>query len=389
MKHLWLPALVLPCLAQAQAQARGRAEGRVVDRVGRPLMYAEVTLDQPGAAPAGRATTDAAGGWWITRLAPGLYRLTVSRLGYRPTWQDIQIESDRTTRVTVVLDLVPFTLDSLVVSGHAPTISTSNTDIGSKLTVSEISLLPTTFDMRQLIALTPGARPGYIWGGASDQANSYSLDGTTVDHPGLGGAVLLPSPSWIETLEVRGLGAGAEVAGSQGGLVEVVTLAGRNVMEGAFQTGVESYRLNGSNLIRGEIGRELGTRYELDGQLRGPLVRNRLHFALFGHAIGQDEIVPNFLPSTVPQAPSLHDYTWLAKLTWTPGGGDLLQGSLMGRHQGWRSPGTDRLRSRRRDPAAAAVERHGQPLLAAQLVTAQRPRRAPGRAFLARAARSV
>ena len=296
-------------------------------------MYAEVTLNRPGAPSAGGATTDADGGWWINRLEPGLYSITVSRLGYRPSRQDFRIESDRTTRLTVVLELVPFTLDSLVVSGHAPTISTTNTDIGSKLSVGEISLLPTTSDMRQLIALTPGARPGYIWGGASDQANSYSLDGTTVDHPGLGGAVLLPSPSWIETLEVKGLGAGAELGGSQGGLVEVVTLEGHNVMEGALQTSLESYRLNGSNLIPGEIGRELGSRYEIDGQVRGPLVRDRLHFALFGHAIGQDEIVPSYLPSSVPQPPSLRDYTWLAKLSWTTGAGDLLQGSLMGRHQ--------------------------------------------------------
>lgn len=296
-------------------------------------MYAEVTLDRPGAPLAGRATTDADGGWWINRLEPGPYSITVSRLGYRPSRQDFRIESDRTTRLTVVLELVPFTLDSLVVSGHAPTISTTNTDIGSKLSVGEISLLPTTSDMRQLIALTPGARPGYIWGGASDQANSYSLDGTTVDHPGLGGAVLLPSPGWIETLEVKGLGAGAEVGGSQGGLVEVVTLEGHNVIEGALQTSLESYRLNGSNLIPGEIGRELGSRYEIDGQVRGPLVRDRLHFALFGHALAQDEIVPNYLPSSVPQPPSLRDYTWLAKLSWTTSAGDLLQGSLMGRHQ--------------------------------------------------------
>ena len=304
----------------------------MVDPVGRPLMYAEVTMATP-ASLAGRATTDADGAWRIAHLDPGSYRITIGRLGYRPHQQDVQIEPERTVRLTVVLELAHFTLDSLVVTGHAPTISTTSNELGSKLTVSEIALLPATFDLRQLIALTPGARPDHIWGGASDQANSYSLDGTTVDHPGLGGAVLLPSPGWIETLEVRGLGAGAEVGGAQGGLVEVVTLNGRNVLEGALQSSYESYRLNGTNLIPGEIGRELGSRWEVDGQIRGPLVRDHLHFALFGHGIGQDEIVPSYLPSTVPQPPSLRDYRWLAKLSWTSGRGDVLQGSLMGRHQ--------------------------------------------------------
>ncbi|MGH7568549.1 MAG: TonB-dependent receptor domain-containing protein [Gemmatimonadales bacterium] len=330
-----LLAAVVP--AVGQAQARGGVEGRVIDPVGRPVTSAEVSVDRAGTPVAGRATTDAAGAWRITHLEPGLYRITVYRLGYRSSRQDVQVEPGRTVQLTFALELVPFTLDSLVVSGFASGISTTDAELGTKLTVGEILLLPTTLDLRQLIALAPGARPDHIWGGASDQANSYSLDGTTVNHPGLGGATFLPSPSWIETLEVRGLGAGADVGGAQGGLVEVVTLGGRNVLEGALRTAFESHRLNGSNLIPGEIGRELARRSEVDGQVRGPLVRDRLHFALFGHVIRQGELVLDHLPDRtgefVPQPPSFRDHRWLAKLSWKPGGRDLLQGSLMGRHQ--------------------------------------------------------
>ena len=316
--------------AAALAQARGGVEGRVVDAAGRPLASAEVRVVRA------RSTTDADGAWRITHLEPGLYRIVVRRLGYRPSQQDVQVEPGRTTQVTFTLELVPFTLDSLVVSAPPSSISTTDAELGTKLTVSEISLLPSTFDVRQLIALTPGARPDQIWGGASDQANSYSLDGTTVSHPGLGGALLLPSPSWIETLEVRGLGAGADVGGAQGGLVEVVTLGGRNVIEGALRTSFESERFNGTNLIRGEIGRELAGRRELDGQVRGPLIHDRLHFALFGHVIRQEEQVLNYLSTTsafVAQPPSYREERGLVKLTWKPSGRDLVEGSLMGRYQ--------------------------------------------------------
>ena len=321
-------AAVVP--AAALAQSRGGVEGRVVDATGRPLASAEVSVVRL------RSTTDADGAWRITHLEPGLYRIVVRRLGYRPSQQDVQVEPGRTTQVTFTLELVPFTLDSLMVSAPPSSISTTDAELGTKLTVGEIALLPSTFDLRQLIALTPGARPDQIWGGASDQANSYSLDGTTVNHPGLGGALLLPSPSWIETLEVRGLGAGADVGGAQGGLVEVVTLGGRNVIEGALRTSLESERLNGTNLIPGEIGRELASRRELDGQIRGPLIRDRLHFALFGHVIRQEEQVLNYLTSTgafVAQPPSYREERGLAKLTWKPSGRDLLEGSLMARYQ--------------------------------------------------------
>ena len=203
--------------------------------------------------------------------------------------------------------------------------------------MGEISLLPTTVDARQLIALAPGARPDQIWGGASDQANSYVLDGTLVNHAGRGGAFLVPSPSWIETLEVRGLGTGAEWGNFQGGVVEVVTLGGGNKLEGGLRTGLESHRINGSNLVPGEIGRELASRWEIDGQVRGPLVRDRLHFALFGQVIRQEDRVLDQLSgasnSFVTVPPYSWDGRWLAKLSWKSGGRNLFQGSLMGRHQ--------------------------------------------------------
>lgn len=283
-----------------------------------------------------RATTDADGAWRIAPLEAGTYRIIVRRLGYRSSSQDVQVESGRTTQVSFVLEVMPFTLDSLVVSAPASNISTTATELGTKLTVTEISLLPSTFDPRQLIALTPGARPDQIWGGASAQANSYSLDGTTINHPGLGGALVLPSPTWIESFEVRGLGAGADVSSAQGGLVDVVTLSGRNVLEGSLRTSFESASLNGTNLVPGEIGSELSSRRELDAQVRGPLVRDRLHFALFAHVIRQGQQVLDYLGGAggfVAQPPAFHEARGLAKLSWKPGGRDLLEGSLMAQQQ--------------------------------------------------------
>lgn len=330
-------AVLFAGIGQAPAPGGG-VEGRVTSAVGRPLVAADVSVERPGTAPVGRATTGTDGAWRITHLEQGPYRVTVRRVGYRPLVQEIQIESGRTVRLTVVLEPVPFTLDSIVVSAPALSISTADAALSSRLTVGEIALLPTTIETRQLIALTPGARPDQIWGGASDQANSYVLDGTAVNHSGRGGVFFLPSPSWIETLEVRGLGAGAERGNFQGGLVEVVTLGGGHVLEGGLRTAVESHRINGSNLIPGEIGRELASRWEVDGQVRGPLLRDRLHFALFGHLIRQEERVLDQLSGTaitfVPAPPSSSDGRWLAKLSWKPGERDLLQASLMGRHLG-------------------------------------------------------
>ena len=330
---LALVAALMPALAHSQARPGGVA-GRVIDASGRPLVAVVVTVERPDMTPVARTSSGADGEWQIRDLEPARYRITATRPGYRTSSQPVQIEPGGIERLTFVLEAAVYTLDSLIVSAPALSISTTDAELGTRLTVAEISLLPTTLDARRLIALTPGARPDQIWGGASDQANSYSLDGTTINHPGLGGAFFLPSPTWIETLEVRGLGAGAEVGGAQGGLVDVVTHSGGNQLAGSFRMSFESRRLNGSNLIRGEIGRELSNRRELDGQVRGPVMHDRLHFALFGHVIQQDEQIPSQLPSAQsPQPPSLEDRRWLAKLSWTPHGRDVVEGSLIGRHQ--------------------------------------------------------
>lgn len=318
----------------AVAQSSGEIAGRVLDAAGKPVSGALLTTSRPGFA-ARTATTDADGAWRLADLEAGTYRLTIQRLGFRVVRRDVRVEVGRVTQLSIVLELVAYTLDSLIVTGASPSIATASAELGTKLTTAEISLLPTTFDARQLIALTPGARPDYVWGGASDQANAYALDGTPVNHPGIGGAFVLPSPTWIETLEVRGLGAGAEVGGTQGGLVEIATLSGRNVVEGQLRTSLESHTFNGTNLIQGEIGRELASRRELDGQLRGPLIRDRLHFALFGNAISQEERVVDQLVSEgssfVARSPSRRDMRWLSKLRWTPGARDVLEGGLLGR----------------------------------------------------------
>lgn len=330
-----LMALVLPGLAQAQAT--GGIEGRVTDQVGRPLAGVEVSVARPGAAPLDRTMTDAGGAWRITRLEPGAWRVLVRRPGYRAATSDLRVESGSMVSLTVALEAVPFSLDSLVVSAPALSLSTTDAEMGSRLTVGEIGLLPTTTDVRQLITLIPGARPGQIWGGASEQANAYALDGSPITHIGQGGAFLLPSPAWIETLEVRGLGAGAEVGDLQGGLVEVTTLSGGNVVQGALRTGFESHRMNGSNLIPGEIGGELSNRWEVDGQLRGPVIRDRLHYAVFGHVIRQEERVLDQLAGDegafTPNPVTGNDQRWLGKLSWRPGERDLVQWTVMGRHQ--------------------------------------------------------
>ena len=148
-------------LAQGGAQPpRGALAGHVIERLGRPVAQASVRITRGDSSLQGQLTTDANGSWSMGDLVPGPYRVTIRRLGYRPLLVETQVEANRTTSLLSQLDPMPLTLDTLVVQSSTTPAPTS--DVGTSLRAAEIALLPTTLDIRQLIALTPGARPDQI-----------------------------------------------------------------------------------------------------------------------------------------------------------------------------------------------------------------------------------
>ncbi|MFP2959156.1 carboxypeptidase regulatory-like domain-containing protein [Myxococcus sp. 1LA] len=62
----------------------------------------EVTLFDTGA----KATPGADGGFAFTDLTPGTYTLSVLAVGYEPLQQDVSVEADKATTVTLTLKLL-------------------------------------------------------------------------------------------------------------------------------------------------------------------------------------------------------------------------------------------------------------------------------------------
>jgi hypothetical protein len=97
-------ALALLALAgSAAAQGPARVEGRVTDAFGRPVPGAAVTLVVGAEGRGGTAVSEQTGGFQITPLAPGSYRLRVEKPGYRADEQPLVL--GRGERRTVVVRL--------------------------------------------------------------------------------------------------------------------------------------------------------------------------------------------------------------------------------------------------------------------------------------------
>ena len=313
----------------AQVASTGTIQGVVTDSVGTPIATASIRIARPDRGFVREVLTDAAGAFRIGFLVPSEFRLTVRRIGYRPAvLERVGVEAGMVTRLVVRLETTIRTFDSLVVAAPVLTIDPEGTEFGTAIAARELARLPLPNEARDLVRFVNGARPDQVWGGATAQANNYQLDGIAVNHPGTGGDLLQPSTGWIQEIQVRGLGAGAEHGNFQGGIVNIVTKSGGNRREGTLRLAAETSRLNASNLVPGEAGSEVSDRLELDGHVLGPLVPGRLYYALFGQVVRRDLRVLDQFPDAVGpyvgDVPRETDRRFLAKLTWQPTATDNL-----------------------------------------------------------------
>ncbi|HMS01595.1 MAG TPA: TonB-dependent receptor, partial [Gemmatimonadaceae bacterium] len=316
----------------AQSVQTGTLDGRVMLADGRAIANATVQVRQSDGSYPRTTRTDGTGQFSLPFLMPGRYDVTVRQLGFREVQVvAVSIRVAERTRLTITLDRARDTLPAVVVTEAAQARTTPlSPEVTFTLSARERERLPAPRDANALVRFTPGVRPGQLLGGSTNQANLYQLDGVTVNQPGLGGSFLLPNVDWLEDVRVIGLGAGAEYGHFQGGLVNLVTKSGTNTLQGALRTFVEQRALNGTTPGDVDVRAELEDRYEVSGDLRGPIVRDRLYFFVSGQEVRVRERVPASFTDGGWLAPytERRERKYYGKLTWQATGNDLVHLSL-------------------------------------------------------------
>jgi hypothetical protein len=320
--------LLLVALTAGIANAQGRpttgdVAGVAVSESGKPVPGATISVSRNDGTSPQLATTDSSGAFRVRSLAPGLYRISAKRLGLREALlPSMRVVAGQTTEVRVLLRASPTELSSVEVRVTPTSIDASTNDLTRRLDVNDVKLVPMGRDASSLVALVPGATKGFVWGSANDAANNYQLDGVSVNHPGLGGDFLSPSIDWIEALEVRGIGAGAEYGDFQGGIINAVTRTGTNDWRGTLRANYIAPALTISNIQPNEEGAEQTMRREFSGEMSGPIVRDRLFYFLGGVLIDRNVAVPDLTTvdptDTRPVQQQFSDARGIAKLTFRP-----------------------------------------------------------------------
>ena len=322
--------IIVPARAAlAQEHEPATVVGLVVGQAGSPIEGVAVRVVRAGDRDSAFAEvlTRASGEFQIAGLPAGRYTISARRLGYQAAERSgVRLAPGQRLALRISLVQTARQLSAIVVESSPLSINSNSTELPVRLDQTAATLLPTARDASSLVVLVPGVQRDQLWGGAGATANDYRLDGLPFNNPGNGGDFLVLPIDWIDALEVRGLGAGAEYGNFQGGVIDAVTKTGTNELQGALRTNYESPRLSSTNPNLDEEGSEQAGRRELGGELLGPLVRDRLFFFVAGQGVERDVRAPN-LATPAPHdfqsvQESHHDGRGLAKLTWLPAIGD-------------------------------------------------------------------
>jgi len=166
----------------AQSTVSGGINGTVTDPQGRVVPNATVTATNLGTNSVVTATTNDDGGYRITNLQPGTYRIDTTVSGFAPSQADnITVEVGSSTPVDIPLTLGTATAE-VNVDAEAPVINTSDNANAININQTSINELPINGRRwSEFALLTPSTVPDGTFGLISFRGISGLLNNNTID----------------------------------------------------------------------------------------------------------------------------------------------------------------------------------------------------------------
>jgi outer membrane receptor protein involved in Fe transport len=291
-------ALLLAGSIPASAQeTTGTVQGRVVDTQGLAVPGASVTAS----GPQGTKTTVTAdeGRFSIPFLLPGSYTVRVELQGFKAAEQkDVLVGLGQSVDLSLKLE-VGVVNEVVQVQASTPSIDATTSTIGSVLNTDELRQIPVGRTLAQTLYLTPGVSSSGSLGtqnpsisGGSGLENQYVIDGTNVTNTGYGGlgsySITFGSLGnatpydFIQEIQVKTGGYGAEYGQATGGVVNVVTKSGTNNLKGSAFAYSQPTGLEGDwkqyQAINGSVNTVSTRAADAGVEGGGPIIKNKLFF---------------------------------------------------------------------------------------------------------------
>ncbi|NJM54494.1 MAG: carboxypeptidase regulatory-like domain-containing protein [Blastocatellia bacterium] len=313
--------MILGLSSIAFAQFKAAIQGTVTDSNGGIVPDAAVTLQSLDTNQTQKTTASDSGFYRFSGLAPGKYKITVEKDGFKKKVLDnFVVNAEQLQGLDIVLDAGVISETVTVEAGEQP-LQTEDANIRKSITTQEILALPQSGrDPYELARLAPGvfgagARgangnssglPNTSGPGGSNNsifateniqpisangqrvsANNYQIDGTSVNSQTWGGgAVITPSQESVKEVIVTSSTYSAEDGRNSGAQIKVVSQNGTNQWHGSAFFKLNDPSLNAFNKMPSRIGtfttagpQRVERSYKsYGGSFGGPIIRDRLFF---------------------------------------------------------------------------------------------------------------
>src|SRR4051812_13706075 len=288
-----LPAVLIlfaTCLLQAQSTG-GRIVGRVTDTSGAVVPGAKITLTNEATGVGYNSESGGTGDFSVLQLPVGVYTVTADRGTFKKyVRKGVRLELNQVLNLQIAMQLGAAN-EVVNVTGEAPLIDTSSTQLGTAIDAKTVTALPLgSRDTYQLLQIQPGVTStggaDLFYGsdtsgavsvnGGRGRANNFSVNGGDANDLFVNAPAIQPSPDAIQEFRVISNTFDAEYGRNSGSIINVVTKSGTNSWHGS---GFEFFRNSGLNakgyfdpytpaLIQNQFG----------GTFGGPIKRDKTFF---------------------------------------------------------------------------------------------------------------
>ena len=319
---------LLCAVATVNAQFKAGIQGTVTDSGGGLVPEAKLTLTNKETGKTQDTMSSSDGFYQISGLAPGKYKLTVEKSGYKQTvFDDVAVNAETMRGLDVQLEPGEVSASVTVTSEGEVQLSTENGSETRGISTLEIRGLPQAGrDPYELLRLTPGiigdssrssngnsvnlggqsTGPGgsntsvfqtenQVQVSANGQrvtSNNYQVDGVSVNSLGWGGAaVITPNQESVKEVRILSSTYTAEVGRNSGAQIQVVSQNGTNQFHGSAFFKYDSPGLNAVNKFPGSTtatGRVNRAFRNYGGSIGGPLYLPRFGEGGKSYTSGKD-----------------------------------------------------------------------------------------------------
>jgi len=301
-------ALVVP--AAGQSGNEGSIEGTVTDSTGAVIPGVRLEARDVETSAVSQATTNELGLFRFLVLPIGRYVIVVRHPGFATIiLKDLAVNVGARINLPLALS-VPTRTDAVEISGEAPLVETTRTEVSSTMDQHFIASLPLNGrNIYGLVGKIPGA--GDAAGGvqfAGLHLHSFQVDGAddwdTFFGVALGGPANGNSYQFsqeaVREFQVHINSYSAELGRAGTGMVNMVTKSGSNDFHGTAFWYFRDKGLNATDVINKMVGEPKDPLHvhQFGGALGGPIRKNKLFF--FGNYDGQRRTEKNLTFLNLP-----------------------------------------------------------------------------------------